>query len=270
MEPAGVFSSHLELHPPTLTRFKAYMPKEGVKIDISDVISFYENFYSQRGWKPAAWRKPECPHLHMEIMRSTMHSADFQLWISPDGELLTIYMDERRVLFPLPAKFTRYETLFETVAEQNDFYTQKAYEFGWEEYYENEYLETCERYGFYRNSRKSDPPLSGCCNSSGRFSAVLLLYENEAVAKEQKEKWDLEASKYKHIERIDNGDGTGSIRMRSWRNQIVIQDGNILIKIDNMDEDQTNLVSKVASEIENYSNQNIDPTRKTPVESGND
>ena len=165
--------------------------------------------------------------------------------ICPNAELsiflLMYYLSEKKI--------------FNRIAKQNNCTVSKASSFGREAYYENEFLQTCEYFSFYHDSRISGLPLSGCCNPSGRFSAVFLMYKNKQAAKAQKEKWDLEASKYKHIEHIDNDDGTGSTTIRSWWNQIVIQDENILIKIDNSDKNQTNLVSKVATEIKNYSNQ---------------
>lgn len=249
MEPAGAFASKMELHLPSITRFKAYKTKVGVKVDPDDVISFYKDFYATLGWK----LDPDCSHLHMEI-----NSADLQLWISPDGELLTMYMDEYRSIgFNLPSDpFKQYRNTFETVAEQNNLFIQKVYEFGWEEYYENENLKTCELYTFYQDSWKS-AGLSRCTDSSEHFSALILLYLNEQAAKEQKEKWDSEAAQYKHKEIIDNGDGSFSHIMRSWWNQVVIQEENILIRIENGDKNQTNLISKVASEIENFSNNNV-------------
>ena len=262
MEPAGTFSSHIKSDPPFLTRLKVYKPKEGAQINKDDVIQFYKDFYSRLDWKSAD-RKQESdfPYLQMQITLNTQHNAEFQLWISPDGELVTIYMDERRSSCFPSASFKEYRNIITTVAAQNGLEIRKTtpdrgWIKGWEQYYENEYLKVCESYSFYSNSRKSGG-LSGCVNSSGRFSAVLLLYKNEASAKEQKETWDREASKYKHQEMIDNGDGTGVIRMRSWWNGIVIQDENILVKIDNRDKNQTNLVSKVATEIEGYSNQRV-------------
>jgi hypothetical protein len=241
MEPAGAFSSHVELFPPFITRLKVYKPREGKKIEKQRVIKFYDDFYADLGWEQTDWKQQlEFPYLQMNIRLNVYHSGELQLWISPDGELLTIYMNERRVVSGIPASFKEYPEILKSVGKKNSYSLTKATRFGWEQYYENEFLQTCELYSFYHDSRKSEPPLSWCTDPRRRFQAVLLLYKNEEAAAHQKRKWESEASHFNY---------------NSWQRQTVIQDGNILLRINNGDKNQCDQVSKIALEIENYSNQ---------------
>ncbi len=227
------------LSPPFGTILKVFSTKDHISLDTEAVFKFYQEYYESRGWrKGIRERRGDEPYLGLRIdvydqepslPAGIQVAGDLSLWIAPQDGMLILYMSQWRNSSLRPTAREVYRSMEDTLkaaAKKNGYKVLKAYTYGnWPEFYKNEYLVDCNVFSLDRNFYPPGEGLSHCLDSRGRISVTLLAYKDAAVA----------------------GEVAKEFEIQQWFIQKeIVQTDNILVLLENRDESQTNMVSRIA------------------------
>lgn len=226
------------LNPPFATSLKVFKTKDGSSFRKEDVIRFYKEYYEGRGWqKGIAERQGDEPYLGLRVQvyepdgaQTQIHVAGtLYLWVAPQDGMLTVYMHQWRISSLKQSSQDLYKKIEETLKKTSggiNYSILQAYTYSdWEEFYKNEYLVDCKKFTLFSESNLSR---GSDIDETGRIHATLLAYRDSAVAQEQAKEFE---------------------RVHVYDQRIIVQRDNILVLLENRDESQTNIVSRIAQEL---------------------